>query len=64
MLLKTLWHWVEVVGMLVGVVVVLKRNDLVLLDESLEVFVLEVSLVVVKSGLVSNLMGDELGVVS
>lgn len=51
-------------GVVVWVEVVVQSDKFVVLDESLEVIVLDVLAVGVQSGLIGNLMRDELGVVS
>jgi len=63
-LFQSLWHWVEVVGVVVRVKVVVESDDFVVLNQPLEVMVLDVLFVSVQSGFISNLMRDKLSVVS
>ena len=60
---KTLWEWL-VVFKFVGVNSVLNGDYLVVSHQTGEVLLGQVDLVVVKSSLISDLVGDELGVVS
>jgi hypothetical protein len=60
---ETSWKGSPVLG-LIDVVGVLDTHNLVVLDQTVMVLLFDVELVIVQSGFISDLMSDELSVVS